>query len=194
MEEYVVHCEKAIKTGKKTDLPKTLQTKLEEQQRALENQALAKASSQPKAAGIEPSPSLKISTTIIANASEQREKGNASAPKEKKKGEKEGKSNQSKEQTEVEAIPSDEESESELVNEEQEQENVQGSAGMGPTAQKTCANTSATPMDADVQLAMEIDQQEQEVEVGETMDVRVSTQEELATAVAGPPTPTTDHT
>ena len=30
MEEYVMQCEKAIKTGQKTDLPKTLHTKLEE--------------------------------------------------------------------------------------------------------------------------------------------------------------------
>ena len=33
MEEYVIRCEKAIKTGKKIDLHKMLQTKLEEFQR-----------------------------------------------------------------------------------------------------------------------------------------------------------------
>ena len=41
MEEYLMQCEKAIKTGKKTDLPKLLQTKLEQLQRERENAALA---------------------------------------------------------------------------------------------------------------------------------------------------------
>ena len=72
MEEYVVQCEKAIKPGMKTDLPKTLQTKLEQLQHARENQALAKASSPPKAARTEPTPSSTTSTTIIAKASEQK--------------------------------------------------------------------------------------------------------------------------
>ena len=85
MEEYVAQCEKAIKTGKRTDLPKTLQTKLEENQRARENQALAKASSQEKAARTEPTSSSKISTTTIAKPSQLQEKGKESAPKEKEK-------------------------------------------------------------------------------------------------------------
>ena len=42
MEEYVVHCEQAIKTSKKNDFPKRLETKLEENQHARDNQALAK--------------------------------------------------------------------------------------------------------------------------------------------------------
>ena len=40
MEVYIVQCEKAITTGKKNDLPKRLQSKLEELQRARENAAL----------------------------------------------------------------------------------------------------------------------------------------------------------
>ena len=80
-----MQCEKAIKTGKKTDLPKTLQRKLEENQRGRENQALAKASSPQKAAGTEPTPSSTTSTSMIAKASEEKEKGHASAPKEIRK-------------------------------------------------------------------------------------------------------------
>ena len=45
MEEYVMQCEKANKTVKKNDLPKRLQSKLEELQRARENAALAQANS-----------------------------------------------------------------------------------------------------------------------------------------------------
>ena len=89
MEEYAGKCEKAIKTGKKTDLPKMLQTKLEQHQRVQENQALAKTGSPPKAAATEPTPSSTTYTTMIAKASEHKEKKrNASAQKEKKKGEK----------------------------------------------------------------------------------------------------------
>ena len=68
MEEYVIQCEKAIKTGKKADLPKMLQTKLEELHRARENQALEMARSTVKAAETEPTPSTTISTTAIAKA------------------------------------------------------------------------------------------------------------------------------
>ena len=69
MEEYVVQCEKAIKTGKKTDLPMMLQINLEQLQRARENQALAKVRSPAKAAGTDPTPSTTTSTTMIAKAS-----------------------------------------------------------------------------------------------------------------------------
>ena len=69
-----MQCEKAIKTCKKTDLPKTLQNKLEELQRARDNQALAEASSATKPAEPEPTPSPTISTPI-AQTSEQQEKG-----------------------------------------------------------------------------------------------------------------------
>ena len=106
MEEYVIQCEKAIKTGKKTDLPKTLQRKLEENQRARENQALAKASSPPKAAETEPTPSSKTSPTITTKESELKEKGNASSLKQKKEGEKKDKQNQIQEQSEVVSNPS----------------------------------------------------------------------------------------
>ena len=77
---------------------------------------------------------------------------------------------------------------------EREEEHAQGCAGTGPIAQTTTGNTSATPMEADVQPPMEIEQEEQEVEVGDTTDVSVRTQEDLATAVASTPTATLDHT
>ena len=51
---------------------------------ALENQALAKANSPPKAAGTEPTPSTTTSTVTIGEASESKEKGRQ-APKEKRK-------------------------------------------------------------------------------------------------------------
>ena len=72
------------------------------------------------------------------------------------------------------AIPADEESDSELVIEEQAKETSQASAGMGPAAKTTRANTSAIPMEADVQLAMEIEQQEDVVEAAQAMEISVA--------------------
>ena len=92
------------------------------------------------------------------------------------------------------AIPSDKESDSELAIGNQEEENAKGSAVTGPPAQRSGANPSVIPMEADVQLAMEIEQQEQEVEAGETMEVSVATQEELAMEVDSTPNLTSDHT
>ena len=48
MEEYVKKCDKAMQTGKKTDMPKVLQSQLQEVQRGMENRALANLRSQPK--------------------------------------------------------------------------------------------------------------------------------------------------
>ena len=82
MEEYVMQCEKAIKNGKTIHLPKTLQSRLEENPRERENRTLAQANSPPKAAETEPTPSTTTSTVTIAKASEQKEKGKTSTPKE----------------------------------------------------------------------------------------------------------------
>ena len=67
-----MQCEKAIKTGKKTDLPKRFQSRLEENQRARENLALVKASSPLKAAETEPTPSTTTSTVTSATVSGQK--------------------------------------------------------------------------------------------------------------------------
>ena len=40
MEEYVKQCEKAMQTGKKADLPKVLQSQLQDVQRGMENRGL----------------------------------------------------------------------------------------------------------------------------------------------------------
>ena len=48
MEEYVQQCDKAMQTGKKTDLPEILQLQLQEEQRGMQNRALAKARTPPK--------------------------------------------------------------------------------------------------------------------------------------------------
>ena len=56
------------------------------------------------------------------------------------------------------AIPSHEESDSELVIDGEAKETSEGNAGTGPIAQTTSANTSATPMEAEVQIVMEIEQ------------------------------------
>ena len=45
MEEYIAKCHKAMQTGKREDLPKYLQTKLNEQKRGRENEGLKKANS-----------------------------------------------------------------------------------------------------------------------------------------------------
>ena len=81
MEEYVIQCAKAIKAGKKNDLPKRLQTQLEELQRAREKAALALSNSAPKVAETERTHSSTTSTTIV-KASEQKEKEKQSTPKE----------------------------------------------------------------------------------------------------------------
>ena len=164
-----------------------------------ENAALAKASSPPKTAGTEPTPCSKTSTesiitTSIAKSSERKEKGNANAPIEKKKEEKEGKQNQSKKPPEVVSIPSDEESHCEFLINEKPKETSQGSARTGPLTQTTSANTSATPMEADVQHAIEIEQQEEVLEAPQIMEVSVATPEELSTQVVRTPTPTLAHT
>ena len=75
MEEYVAQCEKAIKTAKTANLPKTLLAKLQDPQGERENQAFQKSSSPQKTGGTEPTPSTKTSaasttTTTIAKASE----------------------------------------------------------------------------------------------------------------------------
>ena len=140
----------------------------------------------------EPTPNTTTSTTN-GKASDSQETGKISTPKEKKKGDKEDKRMHSKEQPEAVAISSDEESTVELVIEGQV-ENVQGNVGTGPTAQSTRANVSLPPLEIDASLAEEIEQREQEVEVGDEAEVSVPTPEELATAVVTTPTPTSDHT
>ena len=52
METYVMQSEKAMCTGKQEDLPKIIQTKLAEENRAKHHQAQAKESSAPKTAEI----------------------------------------------------------------------------------------------------------------------------------------------
>ena len=59
-----------------------------------------------------------------------------------------------------------------MIIEEEEEENAQSSAGTGLTAQTTGAEVSLTPLEADVQLAEEIEQQEQEVEAGDNASER----------------------
>ena len=128
MAEYVMQCEKAIKTDKITNLSKILQTKLEQLQRVRGKRALGQTNSPRKAAETEPTASTTTSTVTIAKASGQKEKGKTSTPKEKRKGEKEDNRKHSKEQPDVVAIASDDESDSELIVEQQE-ENVYKSAG-----------------------------------------------------------------
>ena len=60
------------------------------------------------------------------------------------------------------AISSDE-SDSELVIQGQV-ENLQGNAGMEPTAETTSANASVAPLEIDASLAEEIEQREQQQE------------------------------
>ena len=58
MEDYIVQCEKAMQTGNREDLPKYLQTKLNEQTRDGENEALKKAVSRTKMAETVAKPSI----------------------------------------------------------------------------------------------------------------------------------------
>ena len=64
MESYVMQCEKAMKTGKREDLPKIIQMKLAEQKR---EKAIAKATSPLKAAETAaPTPSVMTASTSIS--------------------------------------------------------------------------------------------------------------------------------
>ena len=79
MEEYVVQCENALKTGKREVLEKRLITKFNEQKREREDSALAKASSQPKTADTAtPTPSIVSASTsamAVANVRGEEEGG-----------------------------------------------------------------------------------------------------------------------
>ena len=48
MEEYVKQSDKAMQTGKKADLPKVVESLLQDVQLGMENRALAKAKTSPK--------------------------------------------------------------------------------------------------------------------------------------------------
>ena len=67
MEGYLMQCEKAIERGKREQLPRILQTKLDEKKRERQDKARAKANSPPKPAETAvPTPPL---TTTCASAS-----------------------------------------------------------------------------------------------------------------------------
>ena len=85
------------------------------------------------------------------------------------------------------------ESDSELIIEEEE-ENPQGRGGTGPMSQTTGSDVSVTTLEADAQLAEEIEQHEKKIDVGDTTEASVPTPEVLATAVVTAATPTSDHT
>ena len=152
LEDYVMQCEKALKTGKREDLPKRVITNLNAQKRDKENKALEKASSPVKAGETVPMPTLteahsSLTTTTVAKPSVQAGKGKANAPNEKKKGEKQEKPRE--EPVEIFSIESDVESDAVLGIDEQEKGTTEQKAGTGPAVQSTSANTSGTAMDAD---------------------------------------------
>ena len=79
LEEYVQQCEKAMQTGKRTDLQKALQSQWEEDQRGMQNQALAMSKTPPKLE--EPKTAMPLSAntssttaTTLAKTSLQNEK------------------------------------------------------------------------------------------------------------------------
>ena len=119
MESYVAQCEKEMPTGKRENLQKILQTKLDEQKRQKENKALEKTSSPPKTVETVPTPtvaqvSASISTTPISETSVHEMKGKASGPKERKKAEEKQKEKEPNVE-EIVAIESDVESKEGLV-------------------------------------------------------------------------------
>ena len=93
LEDYVRQCEKAMQTGKRDDLPKYFQTRLNEQKRERENEALMKTASPPKTAEsvstlVTSSACASSTTTTVVKVGVQVKEGKAIASKEKKKGEK----------------------------------------------------------------------------------------------------------
>ena len=79
MEEYIKQCDQAMQTGKRTDLPKILQSQLQEQQRGMQNRALAKAKTppkveEPKAAMPSDANTSTTTATTLAKTSLQKEK------------------------------------------------------------------------------------------------------------------------
>ena len=92
LQSSVAQCEKAMQPGKRKDLPKILQTKLNEQKREKEKIALEKACSPPKTAELVTTPTTtsanaSATTTTLAKARVHVGKGKESALKETKKGE-----------------------------------------------------------------------------------------------------------
>ena len=189
MEDYIAHCAKAIQTGKRDDLPKYLQMKLNDQKRERENEALTKAASPLKTRETLLTPTImeassSTTTTTVAKANVHREKGEGNAPKEKEKGTNKEKSIE--EQSEIVAIESDVESDEELGSDEQTKGTTKSKAWTGLEVQSTSGNTSATPMDADRRIPMEVEQEEEEAEARVAMETTI--------AVVTTPTPTTAHT
>ena len=142
-----------METGKRDDLAQYLQTKLDEQKRDRENEALKKTKSPPKMAETVPTSTITEASasrsiaTIVAKASVQGEKEKASAPKEKKNGEGKQKEQQPNVE-EIDAIESDVESKAGLQIDEQLEATTEQNAGTGATVQSASANTSATPKGA----------------------------------------------
>ena len=79
VEEYVTECENAMETGKEADLPKVLQSQLQESQSGMENRALSKARTpskvdEPKSAMASNAKTITIIITTLAKTSPQKEK------------------------------------------------------------------------------------------------------------------------
>ena len=131
-----------------------------------------------------------MTTTTVAKASVQAGKRKASAPMDKKKGEKQEKPIQ--EPPEVVAIEYDVELDAEVVIDEQAEGSSEQSAGTGQAVQSTSANTSATQIDGDAQIPIEVELGAEHNEVA--METSMSKQEELGMAVMSTPTPSPHHT
>ena len=90
LEDYITQCGKAMQTGKREDLPKYFQTKLNEQKRERENKALEQSSIPPKTAESAPKPTITEATSstiakTVAIAIVHAGKWKATAPEEKQK-------------------------------------------------------------------------------------------------------------
>ena len=168
LEEYVQQFEKAMETGKWTDLPKILQSQWEEEQRGMQNQALVKAKTQPKVEEpktVMPSSASTSTTTAIpiAKTSLPKEKDViVQEQKEEKKKEKAGNGKPN-----IMEIPSDGESSLDL-------EIVEPDAEMEVEVAPVAVNVDPTAMEG---------------ETGEVEEGQQSEQLAMETSV-----PTPDHT
>ena len=179
MEGYVMHCETAMQTGKGEDQPKDLQTKLDEENRERQETAKAKVHIPSKTAETAAHSSA---TTTLSISPSAPEKGNET--------EQEKRREKQIEEAEVVSIESDAESISGLRIDEPGDGTPQQSAGTGSAMQSASGDTGATTLLKDVQAPMEVEQEQEETEIGAEVESNIQTLEESAKDVAIPSTRT----
>ena len=162
IESYPMQCEKEIEKGKREDVPKILQTKLDKEKRERQDKALAKVSS-PAKSSVTAGPPQPVSTTSASTSTKA-----VAITKLKEEGsEQKWQKEKNIDSVEVVAIESDVESNSGLVIDEPPEEMLKQSTGTEQAMQSASADPSATLLATGLQPPMDVEQKEAEMETGE---------------------------